>query len=560
MASSISVQAFATQRNGQAELLVDFLLGFALDALNSSSKITGFSTPQLQKPFKSDLCSDVFDHYFTAYVEPENPIQFWCQTTCYKGNEVSAPEPNKTYEIRETLIEGLGLRAALKEEGENFRTIHFTLGPTSYTYSWFPAAKDNAYDLSLYLPSKIDGKDVFEFISSLLAGVTTEFEVKARFQKAYNEQLEKFDEFVEESVKQLVKWFESGLPTQPLANAQADLLIREHAQQEDAVDQAVTSSKSGGENIKGDALKLLRGEEEATDPLLISTLESLLTGNPFLKCALHAQADWQEWLSENIELPNSNAVLAEYIKILWDEPLPKRLVIRRLLVRMNTGEAVRYPADLQINGVTEHNLYKGNHLDSQTAQIADKLVARYQDIGITDSNSLYEAIGKNGKKLLKESLRLESYNGTSLKPSFLYVENALKQDFAVVNFRDTDLPLPIAYYSQFGEFNVNPYSNLKVVVTKDTGRPLAILKAKYFRKQEFPRRAKEEAYVGLTTKYTLSDEGQFHERYNIPLIMFVDMDASLVPPEYSIKRLATAGWNVYFSVDELIAYLHELKK
>lgn len=558
MTNGISVQAFATQRNGQAELLVDFLLNFVLKQMKNSGELQSFADPQLQKQFKTDTCSDVFDHYFTVQLDSGDPIQFWCQTTCYKGNEVSAPEPNKTYEIRETLIEGLGLRATLKEKGVNFRTVHFTLGPTSYTYSWFPAAKDNAYDLSLYLPSKVNGKDVFDFIATTLQGVTTEFEVKARLQKAYDEKLERFDEFVSESVQPITQWFEDGLKIQPMADSQADLLIDEHAAQVSTIDEVIESSKSGGENIKGEALKLLRGEE-VVDPVLATTLEKLLAGNPFLNNAIQALADWVGWLSDNVTEPSSNIALGEYIKSLWNEPLPKRLVVRRLLVRMNTGEAVRYPADLQISGITEHNLYNGNHLDEQVEQIANKLKIRYEAISILSAQDLYDAISRNGKKLLKDSLKLESYNGTSLKPSFLYVETALQADFDVVSFRDTKLPLPLAYYSQFGEFNVNPYSNMKVITSKKTGTPLAILKAKYFRRQEFPRRVKEESYVGLTTKYKLAAD-KFEHRYDVPLIMFVDMDTELVPPEYSVRRLATAGWEVFFSIDKLKEHLKGLEK
>lgn len=551
---NISVQAFATQRNGQAELLVDFLIGITLERLRVEGAISEFTEPEIHKQFKSDAISDIFDHFFTVTMSDGNQIQIWGQTTCYKGNGTSAPEPNKTYEIRETLIEGLGLRASLSEAGETFRTMHFTLGPSSYTYSWFPAAKDNAYDLSIYLPARIGEQDGFDMIAKLLNGVTTEFEVRQRFESALKAGLEGFDLFIEAAQKPIIAWFKGGLQTQPMADMQAALLVRERSNKNESLPQVIASSKNGGENIKGRALQLLRGESESVDPILIGTLERLLQGNPFLKNAIEALADWDGWVGGHIRSSNQN--LTEYLTKLWNSPLPNRLVMRRLLVRLNTGEAVRYPADLHVAGITEHNLYNGNHTASQTSEIISKLANRYKIIKINTALDLNSVIQKHGKKLLKESLKLESYNGTSLKPSFLYVELALSATFNIMSFSDAKLEAPIAYYSQFGEFNVNPYSNMKVIVSKSTGKPLAIIKAKYFRKQEFPRRAKEESYVGLTTKYQLTDN-EFTEKYNLPIIMFVDMDSELIPPEYSVTRLMTSGWEVFFSVNELEKYLSE---
>lgn len=551
MNNDISVQAFATQRNGQAELLVDYLLDLTLKQLKEKGIVTQSTEPELHKPFKSIFISDIFDHYFTATLANGKIIQFWGQTTCYKGNATSAPESNKTYEIRETLIEGLGLRADLIENEIEFRTLHFTLGPTGYTYSWFPAAKDNGYDLSLYLPPTIESQDLFQYVAHLLSGVSTEFEVKQRFEAAYVAD-PAFKQFIAESIEPLVKWFEAELPTQDMADKQAKLLLHEQSAKSPLFDTKLKESKQGGEDIKRRSLSLLNGESEPSDKILLRTLEDLLQGNPFLKGAIEALEDWHSWFEENI--PETDSSLKNYITDLWTTDLPERLIVRRLLIRLNTGEAVRYPADLEVPGVTEHNLYNGFHNETQTEAIVDKIVSRYRQLDINTPEKLRNTLSKFSTRLLKESLRLESYNGTSLKPSFLYVTNKLSEIFDVKDFRNTSLEAPIAYYSQFGEFNVSPYSNLKVIFSKKSGQPLAILKAKYFRRQEFPRRAKEESYVGLTLKYKLS-EGSFMERYNLPIVMFVDMDSDLQPPEYSVLRMFTAGWDVFFKVDVLIEYL-----
>jgi hypothetical protein len=159
-----------------------------------------------------------------------------------------------------------------------------------------------------------------------------------------------------------------------------------------------------------------------------------------------------------------------------------------------------------------------------------------------------------GLQLLRASRKFEALNGTNLKPSFYYIEECLSADFDIVTFRQTLLPLPIAYHASFSETGAEPYENMKVVQKKDTRQPIAILKAKFFRRQEFPRRAKEEAYVGFTSKYALQG-GAFVARYpNLPLVMFVDM-ADIEPPDYAVRRLTTAGWEVFFSVDDLLDFL-----
>ena len=118
------------------------------------------------------------------------------------------------------------------------------------------------------------------------------------------------------------------------------------------------------------------------------------------------------------------------------------------------------------------------------------------------------------------------------------------------------------YYTSFSDNIVREYSNMKVVVRRgnrpsETG-PVAIIKAKYFRRQEFPRRVKEEGYVGLTSKYVY-DNNTFIERIpGIPFVMFVDMDADWTPPDYAVRALANMGWDPFFSINDLVRYLNTL--
>lgn len=103
--------------------------------------------------------------------------------------------------------------------------------------------------------------------------------------------------------------------------------------------------------------------------------------------------------------------------------------------------------------------------------------------------------------------------------------------------------------------NVNPYTNLKVVCDKNR-KIIAIIKAKFFRVQEFPRRCKEEAFVGISLKYAFNND-QFVRRSNVPLIMFIDMACDCAPPPHALKRLMCFGWNIVFSIDDLISRLND---
>ena len=75
---------------------------------------------------------------------------------------------------------------------------------------------------------------------------------------------------------------------------------------------------------------------------------------------------------------------------------------------------------------------------------------------------------------------------------------------------------------------------------------------------EFPRRVKEESYVGLTAKYDLIDN-TFVEKYpNLPFIMFIDMAQNYTPPAFAMRRLINYGWIPFFQLDKLMAYLNKL--
>lgn len=137
MSSQRSVQAYATTRNRNVEVLIDFILQTFVLRLHRAGALEAAAEPVLQKRFQRDDCSDIFDHYVDLAMsapagDHAGRLQLWGQTTSYKGHTGGTRESNKTYEIRETLVEALGLRRWLQEERAQFRTIHFTVGPADY--------------------------------------------------------------------------------------------------------------------------------------------------------------------------------------------------------------------------------------------------------------------------------------------------------------------------------------------------------------------------------------------------------------------------------------------
>jgi hypothetical protein len=356
-------------------------------------------------------------------------------------------------------------------------------------------------------------------------------------------------------VDELATWYESGCPANPLANKQADLLQTLRDTRSAELQQALRSATLGGEGIKEVAQKVLAGAS-TSDKFMVRTLKRLLSKKPFLECAREALSDWAGWVDTCIPNPGRGETLSSYIEQLWTLSPPGRLIVRRILVRVHQPEGVRYAQDFDISGVTEHRLYLAEFSASQNRLLVAKFEHNCRRAGIDSAKGLHdEIVSTDAKNIVRASLKLESKNGTTMRPSFFYVEEALKDEFAFTSFEEAGLARPIGYQSSFGTGVVASYENLKVICDRETREPLAIIKAKYLRKQEFPRRAKEEAYVGLTLKHSFSG-GAFIETYpSIPLIMFVDMDKKLNPPPYAVTRLVTSGWDVYFSIEELKAFL-----
>ncbi len=468
MPSHMAVQTYATDRNQQAEILVDFILQRLIARLHADGYISTLASPIRGMRFQRDDCSDIFDHYVELdLVRPmggiSGPLQLWGQTTCYKGNTQGKGEPNKTYEVRETLVEALGLRRWLLAEGTPFRTIHFTIGPVDYTYKWFRVAKDNAFDLSLYPSPTAASAELFAELTALFAGAAFEYEFYSRLEGASEKKGSRISEAVQVTCDRLYKWFTDGLPVSVVADRQAKLLSQLREQRQDSVRRAMDGSRSGGAGIKRRAEALLAGGE-TDDTALLQTLRRLNLGNPFLEVALEASADWAAWCRSHLAVPAGCKSITEYIHHLWTAAPNTRSVSRRLLLRIHTDSAIQYIQDTGIQGLTEHNLYGGEHSPAQVWAVVDRITVACSDAGIRSPGDLYGRLsGSRGRQLLRSALRFETRNGTSIRPSFLYVEEVLSPEYVLTSFGAARLPGPIAYHAAFGEAPVDRYQNMKLV-------------------------------------------------------------------------------------------------
>jgi hypothetical protein len=543
----MGVQKFATTRNAQVEALVDYVLELFCRELDVQGVISNYAV-ESQSHYESLFASDIWDHLVTfTERNSQKKVQLWCQTTCYKGNATGKPEPNKTYEVRETLVEAISIREKVISSKDIIRTVHLTVGSKKYTYDWFASAKENTFDLSLYLD--LDSKDVFEEVSKCFDGVTAEFQLWKNFS---DELFKKSDigKLISSTKERLINWqTKESMPMQTMANSQYYIVENELKNRKLEISECVKRAPGCGIDVKGRSNRLVHGSAEK-DELIIATVDLLLQKNPFIKAAKNANEHWTTYSARLLALSKVSNNLSDYIKRLWTIEDDLGLVVRRLLLRIGSRDSVHYVQDLDIEGVTEHNLYKGK----LSLEQLEKVVEYAQGVvGVKSVESLYKSlISTKAKRILRSSIWFEAENGTSLKPSFDYIELALEQSGYKLEKCSSHAVKAVGYHSEFavsGE-RVNPYTNLKLILDSD-GKVLAFLKGKFFRQQEFPRRCKEEAYTSITLKNELVKE-KFSERFSIPLIMFVDMPADFSPPEYALRRLLAFGWRVAFNKEDIL--------
>jgi hypothetical protein len=551
--SHMSGQTLATRRNSQVEFVVHFVLEQFVEQLRSCGEIVRFNSTT-QKSFISEIASDVWDHYFELTRPDEKGIELWCQTTCYKGNAKGKAEPNKTYEVRETLTEAISLRErfthlnAEQDVAEHY-SIHATVGDKKYTYKWFSKLKDATFDNSIYIST--EGADIFELIAKSFDGLYTDQEKKEALLECIRLN-NKLGKQISAAVGELNSWWlDESNRRSSLADEQWRLVESEIARTRSSWPDVSALQGSGIKKLVNDAV--FEKDVEISDPLVSRTAAKLLKKNPFLNSVFGILEDWDSYANRWREQAESCSDTRQYVTRLWGSSLPERMSIRRVLLRLHTNEGIEYIADREIEGITEHNLYGGDHDSSQTDEIVGQILENFHSVGWTEPEQIAQAVTSRGKRILNSAKWFEAQNGTQLRPSFDYVQFALEDRGFKLNTPGKSKIRLLGYHAMVSTETVRPYTNFKIV-QNSVGKNLCILKAKFFREQEFPRRCKEEAFIALTLRHTY-ENSEFSASDNLPLIMFVDMQSGFTPPAYSVYRMISFGWRPVFSVPELVSVL-----
>jgi hypothetical protein len=550
--TNMGVQRTATKRNRSAEKVSHYILSSAIQVLEGEGSVQSGWDLHQQYLFESALTRDRWDHQVDLKLfGPDQFLQLWGQTTCYKGHDNGATEANKTYEIRETLTEALCLRACVPDSQSLF-LVHITFGNPDYVYSWFRPMKESVFDISIYVHD--GGVDVFELIDEALRGARTEIQERACLdsQIASGTPL---GELINSAISQVVRGLrEPGKHRSALGPLQASI-ISANLKRARSVEPLGAIS---GQNIKKSVVDYILSESgTAFNQNVVDAAEEILGRKPFLRTVKAQLRDWSSFLTALRNLCSKAHDLHDQLALLWaaDDPAIRESA-RRILVRLHSTGDIEYAQDFGIAGMTEHNLYSGKHTQVQMDQLVRTLEERFRNAGINHSN-IYSKIDHEGKKILRSQLYFEARNGTTSKSSFELVLQDLRLDgFEITSPREAGIKL-IGYHAEISGELVRPYTNFKIISDRRVG-PLCVLKAKFFSAAEFDRRCKEEGFVGLSLKNRWTGEG-FSSRFNLPLIMCVDMPENFAPPAFSVLKMRAMGWDVVFGVEELKDRLGQLQ-
>ncbi len=546
MASHMTSQVGATKRNTQAELFVDQLLKMYCEQLKERGLIKNINVIT-QAPYKSEIASDIWDHKVTFHDNNiGKDIEFWCQTTCYKGHgDIKKREPNKSYEVKETLVEAISLRKLIEQENKIVRTIHFTVGDVNYTYGWFKSLKEKSFDLSIYLDTK--ETNIFNTLNASIGNSKIEFQIKKAILNLIDTNFE-FKDLLSSSIKIINNWHINDLlPIQTAAQEQWNIVKRNKL--EVPIKDIIHNSVKSGLDIKLQAtLAIQKGS--SNDDILEETVENLLSKKPALKKLYYAKNNWDDYSSTVRNICHKHDDLYGAIKNLWINTKLKE-VYRRMLLRVHTNQGVDYIQDIDINGISEHNLYTGKHTEIQVKKLCNYIVKNFQNNDIITLEELSTLMtNQHAKKLVRDCLWFEARNGTTLKPSFEYICLKLRELGYITKKPKNINELLIGYHAYLTTETVKAYQNFMGIYDANDNL-VAILKGKFFSKAEFPRRCKEESFTGITIQNNFKN-GVFTKRHNLPIIMFIDMAIDFTPPEYSLKRLAYFGWTIAFNENEVI--------
>lgn len=546
-------QRIATARNSNSESMIRALLTIFGEELLAGGHLVASPVVESQVRWQSELNSDVWDHRFTGLDVDGGTWSIWCQTTNYKGHARGRTESNKTYEVRETLTEALTIRATWPDL-ENHRTFHFTVGPADYTYGWFAPMKSQSFDLSLTLV--ISETDIFAQIDALLATSRTESLLLAEVYREI-ESRSPLGRALRSSIDAMLNWWiHEGHSSNKVADAQAQL-IREAIPGPDAVDQVIEAGTPSG--FKSAVVEsILAGQQLHDDPAIEEAVKQTLSAKPFLASAPQHVREWSAFCDQIEEITDSQGSVQSAILDLWQaEDSRVRESIRRVLIRLRPQDQVDYIQDVDVVGLSEHNLYGPRHSEGQASAIA-QIIESHLPPEVVNATDLITCIMKEGRQTLREQIYFEARNGTHAAMSFRAVSQMLTSDGYVVKPASCLARPLVGYQRDLCSETVRPYTNFRVIKDRHE-KDLAIIKVKHFSAREFDRRCKEEGFVGLSlSKRWVAN--RFVAGLKLPLIMFIDVDETANVSSVGVAKLMAMGWYVvigYPALKKLVKTLGE---
>lgn len=545
----MSVQRTATARNQRAERVSLYLL-------TRHSELVGGQPPVPQARFSSSIAQDIWDTKFEFDSDSEK-LEVWSQTTCYKGHtNASRAEPNKGYEFRETISELLSLRAS-HPSPKRLRTVHITYGNFRYAYPWMHAFKALAFDCSIVV--NLVGVDIHEAIEDSIGLILLESQVFKKLDEE-RESCSPLGQALDGALEKLSEWHAAGMTASKTGLELAAIVATNMT----SID--LSNSLDGSPiSIKGRIVRILLGTaSEPIDPALQDAADRFMKLKPFLRATRTYFSDWPKFALDIDELPRHS--LEEFIHAGWQSSNHDlRALFRRLVARSGFVGDVDYVQDFNVAGITEHNLYGEDHSESQASQIVEILLRRLTGI---EPNELAHSMTTNGRVVLAPLIDYEVRNGTNAD----HAKSVIHEQVRSWGFEVADSPtraghpaigvhvhVLAALEADKSESAPQQFNNFSLVFARD-GSPLAYLKAKYFRQQEFERRAKEEAFVGLTLVSGWDGVVKKNETA-IPVIMYVDTDddPSTVKVKRSLAKLQAFGWLTCLGSDDLKVTLDRLQ-
>lgn len=549
MGSIMGVQRTATKRNQRAELVSLFIFSRLAQELALPDQ------PRTQERSLTPISDDTWD---TFLYDAKADVYVWSQTTCYKGYGPNVKaEANKTYEFRETVTELISLLAT-SSNVERMRTVHILFGNKNYAYPWMADFKALVFDKSITI-DLVDG-DIHQCIENAIG----QERIEANAFKRLDAEIfggTQLGNILKSAINELSDWAHAGYPTQELAR---DLSRHVRSQ----VPKGVTRSDSQVvHSIKKRVIStIVDPSTREVDPGIISAAESFLDSKPFIRASQNYLRNWEKIKSNLASDPTDD--LVAFISKAWtsqDEDF--RIIIRRLFLRATYVGDVNYVQDLDVAGVTEHNLYNGVHNDTQVAEISTLIASRLRRISVTSPSELRQIIWETGQATLRALVDYEVQNGTTAN----YSTQVVKDIMVEASYRVEPKPDKIGYPARGYHVDLmeqrtvrgpdrqvpGMFNNLSLVLTNDN-KPLAYIKTKYFRNQEYERRAKEESFIGLMMSF---DHAVATGSRRLPLIMYVDTDTSniLEKVQRALNKLESFGWIVCQTPQELKDTLRSLE-